>query len=279
MSYMQDMKDLFGVDKPIIAMAHLPALPGTPLYDDKAGVNGIIDWVASDVEKLLRGGVDAILFCNESDRPYALKADFEAVAVMSRVVTECAPKDRPFGVDFMWDGRAAIAVAHATGAQFVREVFSGVYESDMGLWNTDPAAIARYRHNIGADNVKLYYNVTPEFASSLGTRSVGMLAKSAAVSCMADAILVAGPMAGTEPKISWVVEAKQAVGELAPVLLNTGARLENLHSYLPLVDGVIVGSSLKVDGYTWNRVDEVRVRTFMDAAKVLREQALAESVA
>jgi hypothetical protein len=276
---MNYMKELFGVDKPVIAMAHLPALPGTPLYDQKAGVRGIIDWVAADVQNLVRGGVDAILFCNESDRPYALKADFEAVAVMSRVVAECAPKGLPFGVDFMWDGKAAIAVAHATGAHFVREVFSGVYESDMGLWNTDAAATARYRHNIGADNVKLFYNVTPEFASHIGTRSVGMVAKSAAVSCMADAILVAGPMAGTEPQMSWVLEAKEAVGNLAPVLLNTGARLDNIHRFLPIVDGIIVGSSLKVDGYTWNKVDEVRVRTFMDAAKVLREQAVAETLA
>src|SRR5262249_55867334 len=130
---------IFGAKKrkPIIAMAHLPPLPGTPLYDRQAGVEGILSSVANDLEVLLQHDFDAIMFCNEGDRPYTLKMDFEAVAVMTRIVTRLAPRDRPFGVDFLWDARAAMAVAAATGAAFIREVVTGVYESDMGLWSPD----------------------------------------------------------------------------------------------------------------------------------------------
>src|SRR5919199_6951041 len=103
------LRDLFGVDKPVIAMAHFPPLPGTPLYDERQGIAGILESMAADIQKLLNGGVDALLFCNEGDRPYALRADFEAVAVMSRVITELAPRDRPFGVDFLWDAKAPLA--------------------------------------------------------------------------------------------------------------------------------------------------------------------------
>ncbi|HZW03900.1 MAG TPA: BtpA/SgcQ family protein, partial [Anaerolineaceae bacterium] len=77
--------DLFGVKKAVIAMAHFPALPGTPRYDPKLGVEGIVERMRSDVCNLLDGGVDAIMFCNEDDRPYTFQADFEAVATMTRV--------------------------------------------------------------------------------------------------------------------------------------------------------------------------------------------------
>src|SRR5579871_5618687 len=98
-------------EKPVIAMAHLPPLPGTPLYDRAAGVRGIVDAVKRDVQVLLEADVDAIMFCNEGDRPYQLKAGLESAAVLARVVTECAPSDRPFGVDFLWDPACALAVA------------------------------------------------------------------------------------------------------------------------------------------------------------------------
>lgn len=264
------LSELFGAEKPVIAMAHFKPLPGTPLYAERAGVAGILEALAADVRRLLDGGVDGVLFCNEGDRPYALRADFEAVAVMARAIAELAPRDRPFGVDFLWDPKAPLAIAHATGAAFVREVFTGVYESDMGLWNTDAAAMLRYRRQIGAENVKIFYNVTPEFASPLGSRTAGERAHSAVVSSLADAILVSGPRAGAEPSVDTLREVKQAVGPEVPVLLNTGARADTIGRFLQIADGVIVGSSLKVDGYTWNPVEEARVRAFMAAVREAR---------
>lgn len=265
------LKELFRVDKPVIAMAHFPPLPGTPLYDEKLGISGIIDFMKEDIRKLLEGGVDGILFCNEGDRPYAMKADLESAAVMTRVITELAPHDRPFGVDFLWDPRLPIAVGMATSASFIRQVFTGTYESDMGFWSTDVASVLRYRRNIGASHIKVFYNITPEFASFLGTRSVGERAKSAVVSSLADCILVSGMTAGKEPKLETLKEVKEAVKDMVPVILNTGAKVENIQKYLEIADGVIVGSGLKVDGYTWNPIEESRVHAFMHKVKEVRE--------
>jgi len=214
--------------------------------------------------------VDAVMFCNEDDRPYTFHADFEAVAVMTRAITELHPTDRPFGVDFLWDAKAPMAMAKATGAAFIREVVTGVYESDMGLWTPDAAALYRYRRQIDAQGVRIFANITPEFASPLGNRSVFQRAKSAVVSSLVDAILIAGPMAGSEPDLSWLQEAKEAVEDAVPVLLNTGARVDNIQRFLGVAEGVIVGSSLKVDGYTWNPVDPTRVKAFMDAVREIR---------
>ena len=264
------MTDVFGRDKPVIAMAHLPALPGTARYDSRGGIDAMVERVSRDARHLLDGGVDALLFCNEDDRPYRLAADLIDAATMARIVTEVRPTDRPFGVDYLWDARAALAVATATGAAFIREVVTGVYETDMGLWAPDAASLYRERAAWSADEIRIFTNVTPEFASPLGSRPVGVRARSAVTSTLVDGILIAGPMAGVQPGIEWVREAKEAVGPDVPVLLNTGANERNIADFLSVADGVIVGSALKVDGETWNPVDPERVRRFLAAAAVAR---------
>jgi uncharacterized protein len=265
------LEELFGVDKPVVAMAHLPPLPGTPLYDEQAGPDGIVEAVARDVAILRDAGFDAILFCNEGDRPYTLQASLEGVATMARVVAELAPRDRPFGVDYLWDAHAALAVAAATGASFIREVVTGVYESDMGLWAPDAAALLRYRRNLHAD-VRVFMNITPEFASSLGTRDIATTARSVRVSSLADAILVSGPMAGAEPSVDAVAEAKRGSGDDTPVFANTGVKSTNVRDFLAVADGAIVGSDLKVDGSTWNPVDPERARRFMAEVGAARSE-------
>lgn len=259
-------RELFSERKPVIAMAHLPALPGSALYDEQRGMNGLIESVRADVEILLAHDIDAIMFCNEGDRPYSLRAGPEGVAALARVVSELAPRDRPFGVDFLWDPHAALAVAVACGASFIREVATGVYESDMGLWNTDASRLLRERRRLYGEDVAILMNITPEFASPLGRRTIADAARSAAFSSLADAILVSGPMAGVEPGLDALSEAKGAVGEV-PVLVNTGAKSTNIKASLGLVDGVIVGSDLKADGDTWSAVDTARVARFLEAAR------------
>lgn len=264
------LSQLFAAEKPVIAMAHLPPLPGTPLYDEQGGPAAIVDSVRRDVEILLDAGFDGILFCNEGDRPYELRATFEGVAMMARVVAEVAPRDRPFGVDYLWDAEAALAVAAVSGASFVREVMTGVYESDMGLWAPDAAKILRRRRQLHAEGVALFMNITPEFASTIGTRDIATTARSVSVSSLADAVLVSGPMAGAEPTVDAVREAKRGCGDDTPVFANTGVKSTNVQDFLAIADGAIVGSDLKVDGGTWNPVDPERARRFLAEARATR---------
>ena len=256
-----------GIAKPLIAMAHVPPLPGTPLYDAAAGVQGLIDHVKRDTALLLEGGFDAVLFCNEGDRPYQLHAGLEASAVMTRVAAECKPDDRPFGVDYLWDAQAAMAIAVGSGAAFMREVIDGAWESDMGPWNPDAAKLLRDRRNFGRDDLAIFANITPEFASPIGKRTPAQMARSTVVSSLADVILVSGPMAGAEPDVATVAEVREAVDSNVPVLLNTGAKAATIAQYLKYADGCIVGSDLKRDGYTWNEVEPERVKRFIDAAR------------
>lgn len=262
------LKHLFpGVDKPLIAMVHLPALPGTPLYDANAGLSGGVDAVRRDLEALLAAGFDGLLFCNENDRPYELQAGLESAAAMTRVVTECRTEQVPFGVDFLWDARCALAVAVATGAAFIREVASGTWESDMGFWSPSAAHLLRERRRLDGDEIAILMNITPEFASGVGRRSPAEVARSTVVSSLADAILVSGPAAGAEPDLATLSVVREAVPAEVPVLLNTGAKAATIGRQLEHADGCIVGSDLKVDGHTWNKVDPERAKRFVDAAR------------
>lgn len=264
------LQQIFTVHKPVIAMAHVPAMPGTPLYDAAGGPDAIVRAVRADVRHLVEGGVDAVMFCNENDRPYQLHAGLEASAMLARVVTECRPDSIPYGVDFLWDPMAAMAVAATTGAAFIREVATGVYESDMGVWAPDAAKLLRYRRQLDADHVAVLMNVTPEFASTVGTRDVGTTARSVVVSSLADGILVSGPMAGAAPDSAALKQASDAVDGAVPVFANTGCKTSNIEEFLTVADGCIVGSDLKVDGYTWNPVAPDRVAAFMDVVRDVR---------
>jgi membrane complex biogenesis BtpA family protein len=269
------IQETFGTPKPIIAMVHLPALPGSPLYDRDAGMDGIVEWARRDLEALQAGGVDAVMFCNENDRPYTLTASAETVAAMAYVVGRL--KDRiqiPFGVDILWDPVAAVALAHAVGARFVREVFTGTYDSDMGLWIGRAAEALRLRAQLGAnDEIRLLFNVSAEFASPLGTRPVGHVARSVMFSSLPDGICVSGPMTGEQVSVSELAAAKEAVGEL-PVFVNTGLRPENVPDLFRYADGAIVGTALKRDGKTFNPVDSARVSALMRVVRSVRQAAV-----
>jgi len=261
---------IFGVAKPIIAMVHFPPLPGAPLFDAALGVEGIVEWVARDLEALQGAGVDGVLFGNEGDRPYQLKVDVATPTVMAYAIGRLRAGVRvPFGVDVLWDPHATLALARATGAVFVREVFTSVYASDMGLWNTDAAEALRYRRLLGAEGVTLFFNICAEFAAPVGARPLDVLARSAVFSSLADAVCVSGPLTGEATSLEAIRTAKGAIPR-TPVVANTGVRPDTVRDILAVADGVIVGTSLKRDGITWNPVDPERAKTFVAAARAAR---------
>ena len=260
-------QELFGTEKAIIAMCHFPPMPGSPLYDASGGLGAIKEWVARDVRNLQDGGVDAIMFCNEGDRPYSLKASPASLATMASVIGQLLPEIRvPFGCDILWDPEAALSLAKATGARFVREVFTGVYSSDMGMWNTDCASAVRFRRNIDASGVRLFFNINAEFAGFIDRRPLDLIAKSVVFSSLADVVCVSGTMTGQSAQLSDLELVKNVLPD-TPVVANTGIRADNVREVLKVADGVIVGTALKVEGNTWNEVDPERVRRFVTAAR------------
>jgi uncharacterized protein len=255
--------------KAVIAMAHIGALPGTPLYDSDGGMARLIEGVLADVEKLQGGGVHAIMFGNENDRPYRFNATPEGLAAMTAVIAAVKPMLKvPFGVNYLWDPSASIAIACATGAAFAREIFTGLFASDMGLWRPNAADALTLRRNLGRPDLKLLFNINAEFASSLDARPIELRAKSAVFSSLADAILVSGPLTGHAVDASDLKRVREAVPDI-PLFANTGVRLDNAREILAIADGCVIGTHFKIDGDTWKAVDGERVKRFMEAVDKL----------
>jgi uncharacterized protein len=253
------LQNLFGTAQPVIAMLHARALPGRPRHDVTKDLKNILDALARDLDVLQNSKVDGVLFCNEADLPYQLATGPEIAAAMAALIGELSKKIHvPFGIDIVWDPVASLAVAGATGASFVREVFTGVYESDLGLMQ--PASGQ-------TKEIKVFANITPEFASPLGqqSRTTARRARSA-VRRGVDAVLVTGPITGLPTSIGELRTVKAAVPD-TPVLASTGVTADTVSRTLSVADGVIVGTYLKRDGVTWNPVDPARAAAFMAAAR------------
>ena len=264
---------LFPKSKPIIAMVHLSALPGSPLYNSKGGLNLIIENARNDIKALQKAGVDAIMFGNENDRPYELEVNVSSTATMAYVIGLLKEEiSVPFGVNVLWDPISTIALAASTNANFVREIFTGTYASDMGIWSPDAGKAMRYRNSLGRKDIQMYYNISAEFAYSLDRRTIAERAESTVFSSIPDAILVSGQITGQVAKLDEIKEVSKIIPK-TPVLANTGVNYNNVEDILMATDGVIIGSSLKVNGDTWKNVDPKRAKKFMNKVKSIRKNA------
>ena len=267
------IKQLFSVDKPIIAMCHLQALPGDPGYDSSRGIPWVIERARLDLLAIQDGGADAVMFSNEFSLPYLTKVDTVTVACMADIIGELKPEIRiPYGVNVLWDPAASLDLAVATGATFVREIFTGVYASDFGLWNTNAGEVIRHQHAIGAQHVRLLFNIVPEAAAYLGGREVADIARSTVFNARPDALCVSGLTAGAETNVQTLELVKKAVPN-TPVFANTGVRVDNVTQQLAVADGAVIGTAFKAEGNTWNAIELARVKALMTKVREFRKAA------
>lgn len=264
------LKEMTGKEKSVIAMLHLQAMPGDPYYDKEKGMKWVVEKAKEDLDALQEGGVDAVMFSNEYSLPYLTKVKTETVASMARVIGELKRYiSIPYGVNVLWDPHASLDLAVAVDAKFIREIFTGVYASDFGLWNTNCGEVVRHQHEIGAENVKLLFNIVPEAAKYLADRNLKEIAKSTVFNCRPDALCVSGLTAGSPTDMSLLKEVKDEVPETV-VLANTGCRKETIEDLLKIADGAVVATTFKYEGKFENQVDINRVREFMAVVKNFR---------
>jgi len=261
------LAELFKTEKPIIAMCHLQALPGDPSYDKQGGMQKVVDLAFEEMMHLQDGGVDAIMFSNEFSLPYLRKVHPATTAAMARIIGEIKRYLKvPFGVNVLWDPFASLDLAAATNASFIREVMSGVYASDFGLWDTNAGEVVRHRQEIACDNVRLFFNIVPEAAKYLGDRDVAEIAKTTVFNNRPDVICVSGITAGSATDTFVLSKVKEAIPD-TPVFANTGCTVDTISKILSIADGAIVGTAFKKDGKFENMVDADRVSRFMEAAR------------
>ncbi len=265
------LKSVIGTEKAVIAMCHLRALPGDPGFDHQKGINWVLDRAHDDLKALQNGGVDAVMFSNEFSLPYLTKVRPETTAAMARIVGQLMTEIRvPYGVNVLWDPVASFDLAMATGASFIREIFTGVYASDFGIWDTNVGETIRHQHRIGAGHVKTLFNIVPEAAVYLGNRDICSIAKSTVFNNHPDALCVSGLTAGAKTDSAVLKRVKETVPDTV-VLANTGVCLDNVEEQLTIADGCVTATWFKKDGVFANFVDQERVSRFMEKVHQIRQ--------
>lgn len=262
-------KELFGVEKPIIALLHLRALPGDPQYG--GDLDAVVGQARKDLAALQDGGVDGVLIANEFSLPYQPQADMVTVGAMGYIVGQLKNEIRiPFGVNVVLNPMASLELAAATGANFIRSAFTGTYMGENGVTTTDVSATVRRKKALGLDNLKMLYKVNPESDAYLVPRDIKVIAKSILFHCAPDALCVSGASAGSETSTDFMAEVRSVAGDV-PVFCNTGCNAKTVKEKLTYSDGACVGTTFKVDGKFENNVDPRRVVEFMDIVREFRK--------
>lgn len=265
---------LLGSIKPIVAMIHVDALPGTPAC---AGTLArAIERAVREAQLFERHGADALLIENMHDVPYLNGAvGPEITAAMTAIGAAVrAASGLPIGVQILAAAnREALAVALAIDAAFVRvENFVFAHVADEGLMPTAEAGtLLRYRRQIAAERVAVWADIKKKHASHTITAdiTIGEAAQTAEL-CRADALIVTGAATGQAAAVADLQAAAEAVR--LPVLVGSGVTPESLPELWNHADGFIVGSALKQGGDWRAAVDASRVKKLTAAAKRLRQR-------
>ena len=262
-------QSLFSHPRPVIAMIHLGALPGTPAQTQ--GLGEIETQAVREAHIFSTAGVHGLMLENMHDTPY-LRGRVGPEIVASMAIIARAVKDAsrlPCGVQVLAGANVeAMAVAHAAGLDFIRaEGFAFAHVADEGLIQSSAAELLRFRRAIGAERVQVWADIKKKHSSHAITADVGIGETAHAAEFLrANAVIVTGTVTGDAPKRSDLVEVKRHTR--LPVLLGSGMTAKNLRSFAS-ADGFIVGSEFKANGHWAAAVDPQRVERFMAAHRRL----------
>src|SRR5262249_2345925 len=155
------------------------------------------------------------------------------------------------------DAQAALAVAAASGAAFVRlNVHVGAVVGDQGLLQGDAYAALRYRRPLGTET-PLFVGARGHAAVPPGPGEPGQGGRGGRGGGRAGGGGVRGPATGKPTEPGDVKRVRAAVPD-CPVLVGSGVTPETVSQLLALADGVIVGTWLKKDGRVAGQIDPAR---------------------
>ncbi len=263
---------IFPSSKPIIGMIHVPALPGTPGYH--GSVAALEDQVVKEVECYLRAGIDALLLENMHDVPYlAREVGPEITAMMTRLARVVKLESgKPCGVQILAGAnRAALAVAQAAELDFIRaEGFVFGHLADEGWMDADAGALLRFRKNIGAESIAIFTDIKKKHSAHAISADVSLAdTAEAAAFFLSDGLVITGTATGKTAPLAEMADLFQKTD--LPLIVGSGINLDNITTYLPHCDAVIVGSWFKQNGYWANPLDYERIAALMDVVNGWRD--------
>ena len=237
----------------LVGMIHLPALPGSPAWDGTS-LSAIARAAVVDAETLAEAGFDAVLVQNSLDRPTRERVDQLTVAQLTAVTTQVrAACQLSVGVNVVKnDGPAAVAIAAAAGADFVRvKVLTGTVLSAEGLVSGCAHETLSMRVRSGG-RPAIWADVREPTSRPFPESTLQAAVVDALDFGSADGVIVTGS------DTSETLELARSIRQSHPqAQLVIGGRIDavSIAEALTTADAVIIGSALKAVPGIRGRVD------------------------
>jgi hypothetical protein len=249
-------------------MIHLRPLPGSPRWS--GGMGAVVDAALADTRALADGGIDALLVENYGDAPFTAGRVEPATVAAMAVVVSALRRERPralLGVNVLKnDPRAALAVAAAAGARFIRvTVHAGAVVAESGIVVADPASTLRDRRMLDVD-VKIFADVQGKHTAPLAPVELEQEARELVHRGLADALVVSGRATGEATPLGDLKRVRSAA-PATPLVVGSGVTADSVAELLSIADAAIVGTFVKRDGDVRQPVDPERVRRLVAAAR------------
>jgi uncharacterized protein len=262
-----NLTKLFNTTQPAIGVVHLLPLPTSPRWG--GNLKSVIDRAEQEAVALASGGIDGIIVENFFDAPFPKdRVDPVVVSAMTVIVNRLMELvSQPIGINVLRnDSLSAMAIAHCTGAKFIRvNVLSGVMATDQGIIEGCAHQLLRYRRELGSD-VKIFADVLVKHAHPLSSPHLTTAVSDTIERGLADAIIISGSVTGIPPSLEDLELAKIAARG-TPMLIGSGADYDNIATLIQFADGAIVSSALKRQGKIENSIDPIRVSQFVEAMR------------
>ena len=265
---MKKFKSIFKKEKPVIGVIHVKALPGTPKHTISS--SQIIAEALLEAQIYKKAGIDALIIENMHDNPYLnCQVGPEVTALMS-VIAYIVKKETllPVGVQILAGAnQEALAIAKASGLDFIRaEGFVFAHIADEGIIEAQAGELLRYRKQIDASEVAIFTDIKKKHSSHTITQDISLLETAeAARFFLSDGVIITGSHTG---KAASADELKKLKTNLDfPILVGSGITLDNVSTYLPICDAMIIGSYFKEKGYWENTLSYDRIAKFMEQVR------------
>lgn len=270
---MQGLDELFTKPKPVIAMVHLPPLPGTVGFTGYS-TQEIVDFALRDAETLVECGVDGLMVENMWDVPFTAHEHIEPEQMCSHAVAAAAvvkAVDLPVGINVVHNGgRITLSIAMAAGADFMRICMltgAGVWdggELDHGV----ARELLTARKLCGAERIKVFADVDKKHSVRFPGIDLATHIEWTEF-YMADAMIISGRMTGEAPDLEKVRTAKE-LAKGRPIIMGSGTTAENIADFFKYADGTIVGFNLKDPGHPTRPVNPDLVKAYMESVAKAR---------
>lgn len=252
-----------------LVMIQPPAMPGSYLNNGTT-FKEVEQYVMNEAKMIVEQGFDGFILQNMHDGPIAQNARTESVAFMTYLATRIKDKypEKVLGILVNWDGVSSLAVAEASGADFVRieHLYTGVSVDLNGFHTGQCSDVLMMKKRLNS-NMPILADAMEVNANYLCPDTKPALAKKIVKSAYADGVFMSGKHA--EESLELIKETRKLLPD-TPILLGGGATGDNIYELLKYYDGVSVATWIK-NGDMRNPIDPERSKYFLQQCRKAKQ--------